>query len=192
MIDEQILVVKKEFISNKNWTGFEPSDFSSYLEVLKNHREFLPRSEMEKDSSYKQIIPYLIFEYDGKYFVMQRKAEASEQRLKSKFSIGIGGHIREDDIKSLDLSQWANREFHEEVLYDGKLEIKPLGVVNDDSNSVGEVHIGFVFLLKGFSGDIKIRSEHKSGRLMSLKECLDHQSRMETWSSMVLDYLGSL
>ena len=192
MKNEQILVVKRDLLFKEKWTGFRPSDFSSYLEILKKHREFLPRPKMEYDFSYKQIIPYLIFEYDGKFFVMERRADTTEQRLKSKISMGIGGHIVEEDIKGSDIFDWARREFHEEVDYKDDFKVEPLGLVNDDSDEVGSVHTGFVFLLKGSSGNIQIKSELKSGKLISLEECLKLRDRMETWSMMVLDYLVSL
>src|SRR5690606_7557172 len=105
-----------------------------------------PRSLMEQDQRYKQIIPYLVFTHENKYFVMQRTSTTTEQRLKNKYSLGIGGHIRQEDMNGNSIFEWAEREFHEEVSYHGNLEIIPLGVLNDDTNDVGKVHIGFVFL----------------------------------------------
>ena len=159
--DEQILVVKESllFSTSSIIQGFVPCDFSPYLSTIEKHKEFLPRQKMEESPSYKQIIPYLVFQYQNSLFVMQRKAEASEQRLKNKLSIGIGGHIRKEDMEDANIFGWAAREFDEEVSYQGTYHVKPLGIVNDDSNDVGKVHAGFVFLLAGSSDQIFINTK---------------------------------
>lgn len=202
--DELILVVPRTdiFAHTQAWHGLQEVDFAEYLEVIDNKKEFLPRSIMETDFAYKQIIPYLVYTHDGKYFLMQRKSDASESRLRSKLTLGIGGHIRQEDMspysaeatKSKDnsLFSWALREFHEEVDYKGNVSVKPLGVLNDDSNDVGKVHIGFVLLLEGDSADISIKSELKSGVLVSLDECYAQRDMMETWSQFVVDFLAGM
>lgn len=190
-LDEHILVVKRtHFFAQDDFSGIIPiTDFSDYLRIIDSHKEFLPRSVMETDPTYKQIIPYLVFTHQNRYFLMQRHSKASETRLQSKFSLGIGGHIKERDITHRDIFSWAHREFHEEIAYSGSLRIEPIGLVNDDSNEVGKVHVGFVFLVHGDSSDIAIKSELQSGSLLSLEECSLYKERMETWSAMVHELL---
>ena len=189
--DEKILVVKRtELFKDIPWNGLKEVSFDTYLEIIKTKQEFMWRSQMEEDPSYKQIIPYLVFSYEGKLFLMQRKSSSSETRLSSKFSLGIGGHIREEDLTGKTIFDWATREFNEEVNYNGELKIKPLGLLNDDTNAVGQVHIGFVFLLEGNSDQINIKSELKQGNLVSLEECKDYYDSMETWSQIVFDFLS--
>jgi len=190
--DEHILVVKRiHFFAEEQvaWQGFRDVNFDEYVQIINRNKEFLPRSLMEIDPMYKQIIPYLIFEYNERYFLMQRKADASEARLRSKLTLGIGGHIRQEDMQEGQLFSWALREFHEEVDYKGNVTVKPLGIINDDSNDVGKVHIGFVFLLKGDSPDICVKSELKNGQLVSYDDCLRLKEDMETWSQFVVDFL---
>jgi predicted NUDIX family phosphoesterase len=188
--DEHILVVKRDTLfPDGAWQGLRAVTFEEYIPLIEQHKEFLPRSVMETDPKYKQIIPYLIFTHKDKYFLMQRQAKASEQRLKNKYSLGIGGHIREEDITSKSIIEWAQREFEEEVSYQGSYNVRPLGILNDDSNPVGQVHVGFVLLLEGNSPAIKVKSELKSGELLSFKECDSYYENMETWSQMVLDFL---
>lgn len=189
--EEQILVVKRtNLFSREAWNGLKEVDFDRYLTIIQTHNEFHPRSLMEHDPSYKQIIPYLVFKHKDRYFIMERHAKASEQRLKSKLSLGIGGHIRKEDMESASIFDWARREFHEEVSYDGDFIIKPLGILNDDSNDVGKVHIGFVFLLEGTSSEISVKSELQSGTLATLDECLAAKDRMETWSQFVIEHIA--
>lgn len=189
--DELILVVPREqlFTHMSAWQGLQEVDFDQYLAIINDRKEFLPRSIMETDPAYKQIIPYLVFTYDNKYFLMQRKSDASEARLRNKLTLGIGGHIRKEDMTENSLFAWALREFHEEVDYTGALNVRPLGILNDDSNDVGKVHIGFVLLLEGDNADISIKSELKSGALVSLDECVSQRDCMESWSQFVIDFL---
>ena len=189
--DEHILVVKRSllFPQEPAWYGIKNTNFEHYATLIREHQEFLPRSLMESDVNYKQIIPYLIFEHDNKYFLMQRRAEATEQRLQNKYSLGIGGHIRQEDITEGDIIAWAEREFHEEVQYNGSFTVEPLGLLNDDTNAVGQVHLGFVFILHGDSADIAIKSELKHGNLVSLIDCFTVYDSMESWSQLVFKSL---
>lgn len=192
--DENILVIKRDYLfPESSFQGLQkPKESvfgSDFLEIIMAKKEFLPRSIMENDFDYKQVIPYLVFKYEDKYFLMQRKAKASETRLQSKYSLGIGGHIRHEDIKTANIAQWANREFLEEIDYSGKFEIKFLGILNDDSNDVGKVHVGFVYLLEGDSSEICVKSELESGILLTLEELNGFYDRMEPWSKIVLNFL---
>jgi len=160
--DEYILVVKRStlFPEEPAWQGLQPIN-KRMMHIIEQEQEFHPRSLMESDPTFKQIIPYLVFTYKGSYFLMQRRSDASEQRLKNKFSLGIGGHIRKEDITSSDIISWAQREFHEEIAYSGTYQVTPLGIINDDSTEVGRVHLGLVLVLEGSSPDIAIASELK-------------------------------
>lgn len=190
--DENILVVKRESLFPQGaWQGIQHVDFAPFIETITQEQEFLPRSRMETDPHFKQIIPYLVFSADNRYFLMQRQAKSGDARLASKYSLGIGGHIRQEDIESKSIFDWARREFHEEVSYTGNLEIEPIGVLNDDSNAVGEVHIGFIFLLKGDSTQISVNEELKSGVLLPLSEIRDYYENLESWSKIVFDFLST-
>jgi len=188
--DEQILVVpRKAIFQEEAWQGLHIPEDTSFIEHVLAHKTFQPREMMEYDPQYKQIIPYLVFHHAGKLFLMQRSADAREQRLQNRYSIGIGGHVRQEDMQTDNIVDWAHREFHEEVAYDGAIQPTFLGILNDDSNEVGKVHAAFVYLLHGDSANISIKSEMKSGTLVSLQGCLAYQDRMESWSQIVLDAL---
>jgi len=62
-------------------------------------------------------------------------------------------------------------------------------VLNDDSNDVGKVHIGFVYLLKGDKPDICVKQELQSGTLLTLQECEEYYDAMENWTQIVFDFL---
>lgn len=189
---EHILVVKRTalFADESAWHGLKAVNVDAYLSLIQTHKEFKPRPDMELDETYKQIIPYLVFKHVDRYFLMQRSAQASETRLQNKFTLGIGGHVRAQDLQEgSTLFDWARREFHEEVAYTGNLTITSLGMLNDDSNPVGKVHVGLVLLLEGDTDAISVHSELKSGTLLTLEECTAYAEQMETWSRFIFDSL---
>lgn len=192
---EHILVVKRDtlFKHEPAWHGLKAVDVDAYLSLIQTHKEFKPRPDMELDQTYKQIIPYLVFKHADRYFLMQRSSQASETRLQNKFTLGIGGHVRAEDLQEgSTLFDWARREFHEEVNYNGNLTITTLGMLNDDSNEVGKVHVGLVLLLEGDTDAISVRSELKSGTLLTLEECAAYADQMETWSRIIFDSLHQI
>lgn len=212
--NEQILVVARENLK-LDWQGLKTSNLESYLEIIKTQRQFKSRGLMEQDENYKQVIPYMIFQFEDQLFLMQRATQASEERLKNKFTLGIGGHVRELDLSNYSATReqnnsyhkssvsaskvsennsltgeifaWAEREFHEEIKYTGNLNITTLGLLNDDSNSVGRVHLGLVLLLQGDSPEIKVKSELQAGFLCQITACSEFLERMESWSQIVFE-----
>ena len=72
--DEQILVIRRgHLFPDGAWYGLEDVDMHEYLHIIRTYQEFQPRSAMENDPRYKQIIPYLVFRHNGRYFLMERK-----------------------------------------------------------------------------------------------------------------------
>lgn len=194
---EKVLVVKRDDIFAYGfWHGIKGKNLNHYVNLISNKHDFLPRGKVEEDAHWQQIIPYLIFEYQGKIFLMRRKSNHTDKRLADKYSIGIGGHINKRDIRDIKVDkgtaimEWAQREFEEEINYDGKYRAEFLGLINDDSNDVGLVHLGLVIKLTGDSGKISVRDEHKSGKLVGVREASKYYKHMETWSRIVYDFLS--
>lgn len=189
-LTERILVIPEgSAFSSGRWTGFNTDLTDRITRLAISAGIFLPRQEMETNPSYKQIIPYVVFRFGDKYLLMQRKPDHTEQRLASKMSLGIGGHVREEDLERSGVVGWARREFEEEVEYQGNLTFSVLGVLYDGSDDVGRVHLGIVILAEGDSDDIKIKDEHKMGELRTLSEIQNNSQLMENWSKLVFDYL---
>jgi predicted NUDIX family phosphoesterase len=59
--------------------------------------EYRPRSEVEEDPSYKQIIPYVVFRCEDAVFCYTRGKSQGEARLHRRRSLGVGGHVSEAD-----------------------------------------------------------------------------------------------
>src|SRR5690242_1874607 len=98
--DEEILVVERSllFSNDEPMQGLIPVDMHTYEKRALDSGIFMKRGPAETDVRYKQIIPYLVFNFEDRYFLMQRKSDASESRLKDKYSLGIGGHLRKEDL----------------------------------------------------------------------------------------------
>jgi predicted NUDIX family phosphoesterase len=190
---EEIFVVPRAQLDNYvTQTGFIKNIDQTFINHLQQKAEFHPRYVMETDEQYKQIIPYLIFKHQNQFFVMERKAQATEKRLASKLSLGIGGHINAKDMSNNTIFSWAEREFHEEVTYKGTFTVTSLGILNDESNVVGKVHLGLVLLLTGNIDQISIKSEHKAGSLQPFNYLETVYEQLEPWSQLLLPELKKI
>ena len=65
--DEQILVIKSEILfKDGKWQGLKIDNLDYYIDLIKKNCEFKRRGVVENDSSFQQIIPYIIFNYQDK------------------------------------------------------------------------------------------------------------------------------
>ncbi len=195
---ELVLVVPTEvFHRLGHFQGFTP-DVEKYLDELLSpeHTSYRPRSAMEQDPSFKQLIPYVIFRHvaaDGQQRVFQytRGSGQGEQRLHHKRSIGIGGHISaDDDASHSDLDPYREgmrRELAEEVIIETEFEDRLVGLINDDQTEVGQVHLGVVHLCDVQTARVRPREEEiiDSG-FRPVRELLDDLPAFESWSAICL------
>ncbi|MCX6718018.1 MAG: hypothetical protein NTY81_00240 [Candidatus Staskawiczbacteria bacterium] len=195
--DEQILVVKSDILfRDGKWQGLKTDNLDYYTDLIKKNCEFKRRGDMENDTSYQQIIPYILFNYQDKYFLYRYLKEAGEQRLKNDYIIGVGGHINSEDVKESEdvLEAGRDREWDEEIDYKGKLEKKLIGILNDDRRAVEAVHIGLVYLFQGDTPNIFVKETDKmAGELFDPKELAEKVINTEGWAPIIYDeYLKNL
>src|SRR3989344_8709941 len=96
---ERVMVVSREELFRDDiWNGIRSENLQKYINLINSKHKFLSRGEVEQDPSWKQIIPYLVFENDGRIFLMRRKADHTDLRLANNYSISIGGHINKRDM----------------------------------------------------------------------------------------------
>jgi predicted NUDIX family phosphoesterase len=117
---------------------------------------YRPRGEMERDPSFKQLIPYVVFRHIDRdraawLFQYTRGGGMGEARLHAKRSVGVGGHISEEDgdeqASPHDVYRKGMlRELAEEVVLHTTYREKVVGLINDDDTPVGQVHLGVVHL----------------------------------------------
>lgn len=160
------------------------------------------RKPTETDTTLKQLIPYVVFragsEHGPVLFTYERTPKSGESRLHSKISLGVGGHINPVDGKPADsfaaFQQAMQREINEEVeLGTSIVSQSYLGLLNDDSNEVGQVHLGVVYLIQLAQPRLKLRENAaKGGKFRTLKQLENVRDRLENWSGMVLDAILKL
>lgn len=199
MSEEHILVIKRSLFDELGaFQGFN-ADATRYLDAIlaPGANFFLPRAPAENDPSHKQIIPYAIFHHAGRYLIYTRGGKSGEKRLVAKRSIGIGGHInphdeREDSLARTTYLNGVEREMDEELRIAGNHTQKVIGLINDDSNEVGQVHLGVVHLFDLESNDVTSNEDAiQDIEFLSLDELDAMKDRLETWSQICLAHLRS-
>ncbi len=153
--DEKVLVIPSSELDRiGRFQGFTPQ--LRHKELLMLEPRFVRRGDCETDPSLKQIIPYQVVireELGVNPLVFQRTKKSGEGRLIGKSSIGIGGHINDGDYEPgadglCSFHDAAERELLEELDCedDDILHSDIIGFLNDDSDPVGEVHLGVVMV----------------------------------------------
>ncbi|CAN5807903.1 NUDIX domain-containing protein [soil metagenome] len=169
------------------WRGVRATPLAPYLTAIAEAGSYRPRREVEDDPSWKQVIPYLVLFAGQRLFLMRRTRQGGDARLHDRYSIGIGGHLNPGDGGPLGGLQ---REWAEELRADFIPEFDPLGVLNDDDDPVGAVHLGLVFAAQAAGRPVTIRETHKlEGRFATLAEVAQVSADLETWSSLLFAHL---
>jgi predicted NUDIX family phosphoesterase len=202
---EDVLVVPRHVLEQAGlFQGF-CGDVEKYLPVLldPNQTSWMPRDRAEEDTSFKQLIPYCLLAWLGPngvahYFSYTRGGGQGEARLRSKRSVGIGGHIASTDGQYGDNASYEAgmlRELNEEVAISTSFTSRCVGLINDDATPVGSVHLGIVHVLELQSPDVESReTDLIECGFESLEELLAEREHFETWSQIALDAVqaGSL
>src|SRR5207244_12003323 len=152
---ENVLVIRRNLFEQLG--SFQGLNFGpeKYLNVLlsRGNNFFLPRAQAENDSTYKQIIPYVLLAFQDRVLHYVRGKKAGEQRLVAKGSIGIGGHMNETDESLFAWDEQAyragvEREVNEEIKIESPFEDRIVALLNDDATEVGRVHLGIVHVFR--------------------------------------------
>src|SRR5664279_2295045 len=169
---------------------------SEALKKIVQNGLFLRRSESEEDPSFKQIISYAIISYKDSFYLFRRTSGQTEKRLHNKFSLGVGGHMNPNDSmesKEQYLIDELKRELYEEVkLLNGCLieDIEFIGFINDDTISVGSVHIGLLYNIHVSNKEVYINETDKMmADWIDKSNLAEFYEGMETWSKIAYDYL---
>lgn len=181
---------------------------SEVLKRIVQNGLFLRRSELEEDPSFKQIIPYAIiscenpdpsagieFRESQSFYLFKRSLEQTEKRLQNKLSLGVGGHMNPVHFMESEeqyLIDELKRELFEEVnlLNDCSIEeIEFIGFINDDTISVGRVHIGLLYNIHVSNKNLAINEPDKmTAEWIEKPDLSEFYKRMETWTKIAYDY----
>jgi predicted NUDIX family phosphoesterase len=197
---ERVLVIRRSlFDSLGSFHGLQ-SEVGRYLPVFlepQNHF-FVPRAEAEEDPSLKQLIPYVVVTSGDRILHYRRGSGSGETRLLKKGSVGIGGHINDEDGEgeAFDSSAYQRalmRELQEEIRISSSFVERPLALLNDDTNPVGAVHLGIVHQCQLSTPEV-VANEEAIAELgfLSLEELALRHEQLESWSQIVLNGWTSL
>lgn len=215
--NENVLCVPRSIFDQRSFNGFIPavsnSDIGFYLGSPDGTQPapcvFIDRNQVDGDGettkgdeSYKQIIPYVVFLMGRDVFIFDRAPSSNETRLHGKSSIGIGGHITDqDDTEPF----WAYlkgmiREITEEtglqIDHDGAKKTV-IGLVNNDADEVGRLHLGFVHVIQVNPQQAQkiieqsAENEVINPRFVPVESFVDAEVResLESWSAFIIKKL---
>jgi predicted NUDIX family phosphoesterase len=191
---ERVLVVPTALFHQIGvFQGFQ-REVERYLPRLLDpaHLCFRLRSEAETDPSFKQLIPYVVLRCGPLLFHYTRGQGGTEARLRALRSLGVGGHISpEDATPSGDAYRDGMlREIAEEVYLETTYREHCVGLINDDGNAVGQVHLGVVHVFDLAEPKVRRREDvlTRCG-FATLSELQAQRDEFETWSQIVLEEL---
>jgi predicted NUDIX family phosphoesterase len=194
---ERVLVVPTPLFHRLGYFQGFSTDVTRYLDELLSpeHVSYRPRSEMEEDPGFKQLIPYVVFRHvvagEPTVFQYTRGKGQGERRLHAKRSIGIGGHICSDDQTQPGdrnpYEEGLRRELAEEVEIKTAYRPRLVGLLNDDLTEVGKVHLGLVHVFDVDTPDVYPReAEIIESGFRSPAELLAQIDQFESWSQICL------
>ena len=201
-LNRDVLVQDKGLIS-KLHLGEEPFALVKgdrrVEEIFKTVEEgfFHSRYDCEGDDLVLQPVPYIVvFDERGRVFSYVRSNKGDnlgDVRLHGRSSIGVGGHIRREDVPDY-VRNCVNREVNKDIYVDGGLSRpKFLGTLYCHGEDVDDHHFGLVFstVAKGrvSAKDSAIVSSQMVS-ISSIKEST--QNPYEDWSRVLIPHLGEI
>lgn len=180
---------------------YEP--INAFVDIHPTAVHIACRTVLEETPFYKQIIPYVMVTQEDKFLAYIRKSSSGESRLHGNISIGFGGHIDFEDIVAtndsiisvpLSIEVAASRELLEEIGLDIDISHKwIIGTINDNSNPVGQVHVGAVIKVES-DWDLDNYTVEDHIELLGYKtldELKAYGDQLENWSKIVIDNLNT-
>ena len=196
--EERVLCFERKLLEELGVFQGLSLEIEKYLPVVTSSLNilYLNRSDAEQDKRYKQLIPYVLVICNDKILRYRRGKGGGETRLHGFYSVGIGGHISEEDhdlfSNALGYQEGMRRELMEEVAID-EVKEAAVAVINDDSTEVGYVHFGVVHVLHVADESVAgRRSGIVAPEFSPIAEAVKDASGYESWSRFCLEHLDSL
>jgi len=197
---EEVLVVPRPLFEEIGvFEGIRTENLDEAISQLldsQNHF-FMDRAEAEDDPSHKQLIPYCVIRCGDKIVNYTRGKSGGESRLHAKRSVGVGGHINPVDTGDGRTGPEAyqaavERELTEELVFDLPYTTRIIALLNDDSNPVGQVHLGVVHLIE--IDEEAVHSNEDALADLCFTELAELNGplfeRLETWSQFCIRHLA--
>jgi predicted NUDIX family phosphoesterase len=197
---ENVLVVRRSLfdeLGSFHGLNFEPQRYLDAM-LARGNNYFLARTKAENDPTHKQIIPYALLACNDRVLHYVRGKKAGEQRLVAKGSIGIGGHMNQEDELLWAWDEQAyragvEREVNEEVQIETPFEDRIVALLNDDTTEVGRVHLGVVHVFRLEAPKVQKREAMITNlSFLNKSELEERRENLETWSQICVDHLDRL
>lgn len=199
--------------------------FDIWYEKASEHLIVGQREGLEHAPEFRQILPYTVIAQNpvrgvdfsqDRLTVYQRTKKVGETRLAGNYSIGAGGHIdvadmifNEDsvvDLKQTILRSMLRELIEEFIFLDGERQVPPeelvnaisfvpAGFIRDDTNTVGQVHLGVVNVVYvPHEWTVQVRppkegeeAEHLDAGGGTAAYILSRGQKFENWSQILLE-----
>jgi len=196
--EERVLCFERKLLDELGVFQGLSLEVEKYLPVVTSSSRlvYLNRSDAEHDKRYKQLIPYVLLICNSKILRYLRGRGGQETRLHGLYSVGIGGHISEEDHGLFSIGpgyhEGMRRELMEEVAVEEENEAA-VALINDDSTEVGCVHFGVVHVMHVAKESIAGRRSGIVGpEFIPIVEAVKDPSGYESWSRFCLEHLELL
>ena len=197
--EERVLCFKRELFEKLGVFQGICLDVEKYLPpfTASENTFYQNRSEAEQDKLSKQLIPYALIICNEKILRYRRGRGGQETRLHGLYSVGIGGHISEEDNglfsgRQLGYHDAMRRELMEEVAIEVTQEAA-VGIINDDSTEVGWVHLGVVHIVNVSDESVAgNRSGIVGPEFIPISEAIKNPEAYESWSRYCLENWNAL
>lgn len=203
---EPILAITKQGLAGLNLVqGFNPMDWEEFQGGIDPATLLVgERALLEVDFDKRHFIPYLLINNDRKFFAYQRGKGVGESRLAGNDSCGLGGHTDRADVVYADpeetvidlrlsLNKAADRELAEEL--EGGVD-RPhfVGLLIDDANEVGQVHIGVVYAVEAYDRDQDYTCKEAALQALGFftPQELLARPKLENWSQIMMNHVAQL
>ena len=195
----EILVFPREAL--RTGVRFLPWDSAlSLLDSIENRMTWLVREEAEKSEELLQVIPCAVIRSGAEQFRVMRRVKEGRRDLSSKISLVVGGHVdrtvRDYGFLQL-LDMTLRREIFEELGVNEITEVKPIGIVIDQSSVFASRHVGFVYEAAIDDEFILVATEEFSarsifnGQSFSPADLTRFNKEFDPWSWIIFaDYIG--
>jgi len=198
-VEERVLCFKRELFEKLGVFQGISLDVGKYLPAMTASQNtfYLNRSQAEQDKRSKQLIPYALIICHDRILRYRRGRGGQETRLHGLYSVGVGGHISEEDNGLFSGSQLGyhdamRRELMEEVAIRVEKETA-VAIINDDSTEVGYVHLGVVHVVNVSEDSIAgNRSGIVGPEFIPVSEAVKNPEAYESWSRFCLENLDAL
>jgi predicted NUDIX family phosphoesterase len=198
MSEEKVLCFKCSVLEKIGVFQGISLDVARYFPVVTalSHVRYLNRERAELDKRYKQLIPYALIVCGDRILRYRRGQGSLEGRLRGAYSVGVGGHIRQEGNNLLAGGQGYQDAMRRELLEEISINIvreTAVAVINDDSTEVGSVHFGVVHVVQVANANIPYcRGDMADREFVPMNLAVKNPHTYEPWSRFCLENLYPL